>query len=65
MKLRAFLLRATLIPTVVHSLYNVKHRCEQGFWFLPTEKLSGYYDYLYIHRSSYANNFSTLQKIRG
>jgi hypothetical protein len=65
MKLRAFLLRSTLFPKVVHSLYIAKHRREQGVWFLPTEKLPSYYDYLYIHRSSYANNFSTLQKIRG
>jgi len=65
MNLRAFLLRATLIPKVVHSLYITKHRCEQGVWVLPTVKLFGYYDYLYIQRSSYANNFSTLQKIRG
>lgn len=65
MKLRAFLLRATLIPKVVHSLYITKHRREQGVWFLPTVKLFGYYDYLYIQRFTYANNFSTLQKIRG
>jgi hypothetical protein len=65
MKLWAFLLRTALIPKVVHSLYIAKHRCEQGIWFLPTEKQPSYYDYLYIHRSSYANNFSTLQKIRG
>jgi len=54
-----------LIPRVVHSLYKAKLRFEQGVWFLPTVKLFGYYDYLYIQRSSYANNFSTLQKIRG
>ena len=65
MKLRAYLLRPTLFPKVVHSLYIAKHRCEQGVWFLPTVKLPSYYDYLYIQRSSYANNFSTLQKIRG
>ena len=65
MKLYVFLFYLNLIPKVVHSLYKAKLRFEQGVWFLPTIKLSGYYDYLYIQRSSYANNFSTLQKIRG
>ena len=65
MKPQVFFLFSTFTLKVVHSLYNVKRRREQGFWFLPTEKLSSYYDYLYIHRSSYTNNFSTLQKIRG
>jgi len=65
MRKQVFKFLLPLIQKVVHSLYKTNHRFEQGFWFLPTVKLSGYYDYLYIQRSSYANNFSTLQKIRG
>jgi hypothetical protein len=65
MKLYVSLFYLAFIQRVVHSLYKAKLRFEQGVWFLPTVKLSGYYDYLYIQRSSYANNFSTLPKIRG
>jgi len=46
-------------PPVVHTLYKANPRVEQGFSNLPTEKGSSYYDYLYIHTSSYANNLST------
>ena len=65
MRTQMFMFLLPFIQKVVHSLYKTNHRFEQGFWFLPTVNLSGYYDYLYIQRSSYANNFSTLQKIRG
>ena len=65
MRIQTFLFLLPLIQRVVHSLYKTNHRFELGFWFLPTTNHPGYYDYLYIQRSSYANNFSTLQKIRG
>jgi hypothetical protein len=48
-----------LFPTVTHTLYKANPRVEQGFYGLLTEKSSSYYDYLYIHTSSYANNLST------
>ena len=65
MRIQIFEFLLSLIQKVVHSLYKTNRWFEQGFWFLPTVKLSGYYDYLYIQRSSYANSFSALQKIRG
>jgi len=46
-------------PLVIHTLYKTNPRDEQGFYHLPTENRSSYYDYLYIHTSSYANNLST------
>ena len=52
-------------PLVIHTLYKANPRTEQGFYNLPTENSSSYYDYLYIHTSSYANNLSTSEKIRG
>jgi hypothetical protein len=52
-------------PPVINNLYKTNPRSEQGFYNLPTENRSSYYDYLYIHTSSYANNLSTLQKSRG
>ena len=52
-------------PLVINTLYKTNPRTEQGFYNLPTENRSSYYDYLYIHTSSYANNLSTLQKSRG
>ena len=42
-----------------HMLYKANPRDEQGFYSLSTDKGSSYYDYLYIHTSSYANNLST------
>jgi len=48
-----------IFPPVINSLYKAKLRTEQGFYNLPTENRSSYYDYLYIHTSSYANNLST------
>jgi hypothetical protein len=54
-----------LFPLVTHNLYNRNLRVEQGFYGLSTDKSSSYYDYLYIHTSSYANNLSTSEKIRG
>jgi hypothetical protein len=48
-----------------HTLYKANPRGEQGFYNLSTDKGSSYYDYLYIHTSSYANNLSTSEKIRG
>ena len=48
-----------LFPGVAHTLYKANPRVEQGFYGLSTEKSSSYYDYLYIHTSSYANNLST------
>ena len=48
-----------LFPTVAHTLYKANPRVEQGFYGLSTDKSSSYYDYLYIHTSSYANNLST------
>ena len=50
---------------VSHTLYKTNPRGEQGFYTLSTGKGSSYYDYLYIHTSSYANNLSTSDKIRG
>jgi hypothetical protein len=50
---------AHTFPPVVHTLYKANPRTEQGFYNLPTENRSSYYDYLYIHTSSYANNLST------
>lgn len=47
-------------PTVItHSLYMANPRGEQGFYNLSTDKGASYYDYLYIHTSSYTNNLST------
>jgi len=46
-------------PPVIHTLYKTNPRTEQGFYNLPTENRSSYYDYLYIQTSSYANNLST------
>jgi len=54
-----------LFPVVTHTLYKGNPRAELGFYGLSTEKSSSYYDYLYIHTSSYANNLSTSEKIRG
>jgi len=45
-------------PLVIHTLYKANPRDEQGVYHLPTENRSSYYDYLYIHTSSYANNLS-------
>ena len=46
-------------PPFTHTLYKANPRGEQGFYNLSTDKGSSYYDYLYIHTSSYANNLST------
>ena len=46
-------------PPVMHTLYKTNPRAEQRFCNLPTENRASYYDYLYIHTSSYANNLST------
>jgi hypothetical protein len=46
-------------PPVIHTLYKANPRDEQGFYHLPTENRSGYYDYLYIQTSSYAHSLST------
>jgi len=46
-------------PPVIHTLYKANPRTELGFYNLPTENRSSYYDYLYIHTTSYANNLST------
>ena len=54
-----------IYPPVINTLYKTNPRTEQDFYNLPTENRSSYYDYLYIHTSSYANNLSTLQKSRG
>ena len=54
-----------LLPPVAHNLYKGNPRAEQGFYGLSTDKSSSYYDYLYIHTSSYENNLSTSEKIRG
>jgi hypothetical protein len=48
-----------IFPRVINNLYKTNPRTEQGFYNLPTGKPSSYYDYLYIHTSSYANNLST------
>jgi hypothetical protein len=48
-----------LFPAFTHTLYKANLRVEQGFYGLSTDKSSSYYDYLYIHTSSYANNLST------
>jgi len=49
-------------PLVIHTLYKTNSRTEQGVYNLPTDYRSSYYDYLYIHTSSYANNLSTPHK---
>jgi hypothetical protein len=54
-----------LLPPVTHNLCMRNPRAELGFYGLSTSKSSSYYDYLYIHTSSYANNLSTSEKIRG
>ena len=41
---------------LIHTLREVKHRVEQGLLSLYTQKLSGYYDYLYIHISRCETN---------
>ena len=46
-------------PPFIHTLYKANPRSEQGVYPLPTDNRSSYYDYLYIHTSSYANNLST------
>ena len=43
---------------LIHKLQEVKHRVEQGLLPLYTQKLSGYYDYLYIHISRCETNLS-------
>jgi len=48
-----------IFPLVINKLYKTNSCVEQGFYNLPTEKPSSYYDYLYIHTSSDANNLST------
>jgi hypothetical protein len=48
-----------LFPPLAHTLYKANPRVEQGFYGLSTVKGSSYYDYLYIHTSSYANNLYT------
>ena len=53
------------VPLVTHNLYKGNPRAELGFCGLSTTKSSSYYDYLYIHTSSYANNLSTSEQIRG
>jgi hypothetical protein len=54
-----------LVPLITHNLYKGNPRAELGFRGLSTTKSSSYYDYLYIHTSSYANNLSTSEQIRG
>jgi hypothetical protein len=54
-----------LFPSLTHTLYKANPRSQQGFYTLSTDKGSSYYDYLYIHISSYANNLSILNKSRG
>jgi hypothetical protein len=49
-------------PRVAHTLYKANPRYEQGFYNLSTALRPSYYDYLYIHTSSYANNLSTQTK---
>jgi hypothetical protein len=51
-------------PQIPHTLYKANPRDEQGFYNLSTDKGSSYYDYLYIHTSSYANNLSTNIKLK-
>lgn len=48
-----------IFPPVIHTLCKANLRTKQGFYNLPTENRASYYDYLYIHISSYANNLST------
>ena len=43
---------------LIHNFHALKHRGEQGLYVLCTEKLSGYYDYLYIHKSRCETNLS-------
>ena len=47
-----------IFSQLINTLQKVKHRCEQGLLALYTEKLSGYYDYLYIHISRCETNLS-------
>ena len=46
-------------PPFFHTLYKGNPRPEQALYRLPTDNGFSYYDYLYIHTSSYANNLST------
>lgn len=53
----------SVIPTnsiFLHKLYRSTLRFEQGFYLFSTQKLSGYYDYLYIYRSTSTTNLSLL-----
>ena len=43
---------------LIHMVKKIKRRREQGLLSLYTEKLSGYYDYLYIHISRCETNLS-------
>ena len=52
-------------PQIPHMLYIRHLGGEQGFYPLPTDNRSSYYDYLYIHTSSYANNLSISPQSRG
>ncbi len=42
----------------IHTRATLTIAFEQGFSCLPTDVGSGYYDYLYIHRSRYETNLS-------
>jgi len=42
----------------LHTLYRPLRRVEQGVYVFSTTKPSGYYDYLYIHRSRCETNLS-------
>ncbi len=42
----------------LHTLYLPLRRVEQGVYVFSTVKPSGYYDYLYIHRSRCETNLS-------
>ena len=42
----------------LHTLYTLTLRLHQGFYGFSTQKLSGYYDYLYIYRPTFKTNLS-------
>ena len=47
-----------IFPLVINKLYKTNSCVEQGFYNLPTENRSSYYDYLYIYKSRCETNLS-------
>jgi hypothetical protein len=47
-----------IFSRLIHTVQELKRRGEQGFSSLYTQKLPGYYDYLYIYKSRCETNLS-------